>query len=135
MAKLDNFTIAYLKAALFTSTDATNPEQGGVELDENYGIEDIATATLAEMVEDCRVFQDENAESIQDDNVAVESPDYGCDARAGHDFWMTRTGQGCGYWDGDWIEPAAGKLDSAAQACGEYNITASGSGDDQVEKM
>lgn len=130
---LDEFTQSYLEAALWASTDETSPEQGGEPLDANYGIGDIEAETFAEMVADCAQFQPENAELINGDNVAVES-DYSCEARAGHDFWLTRTHQGCGFWDGGWTEPAATKLTKASEVFGEYNITASGDGG-QVEKM
>ena len=123
----DEFTTAYFEAALWSSTDDTNPEQGGQPLDDNYGIDDIETDTLAEMTRDCRRFQSENAELIDDENVAVAS-NHSCDARAGHDFWLTRNGHGVGFWDGDWQEPAASKLTAAAKAFGEYDITATGDG-------
>lgn len=131
--KYDEFTIAYLIAALWTETDETNPEQGGDPLDDNYGIDDIEPETLAEMIEDCRQFQGAHAELINDDNVAVGS-DHSCDARAGHDFWLTRNHHGCGFWDGDWNEPAATKLTDVSNAFGEYNLTATGDGG-QVSKL
>jgi hypothetical protein len=132
---LDQFTRAYLEAALWTSTDETNPDQGGEPLDDNYEIEDIEPDTLAEMMADCAKFQADNAALINDDNVAVVAlADHSCDARAGHDFWLTRNGHGAGFWDGDWNEPAATKLTDAASAFGEYNITASGKGG-QVSSM
>lgn len=131
--KYDEFTTAYLTAALWTETDETNPDQGGEPLDDNYGIGDIEPKTLAEMVEDCRKFQEMHAELIVDENVAVES-DHSCDARAGHDFWLTRNQHGAGFWDGDWEEPAAAKLTEAAHSFGEYNLTATGKGG-QVSKM
>lgn len=133
MKKHDDFTTAYLTAALWTETDETNPDQGGQPLDDNYNTSDIEADTLTEMIEDCRKFQEANVELIDDDNVAVAS-DHSCDARAGHDFWLTRNGHGAGFWDGDWAEPAASKMTDAAQKCGEYNLTATGKGG-QVSKM
>lgn len=129
----DEFTQAYLIAALWTSTDETNPEQGGEPLDDNYDIGDIESDTLAEMVQDCHRFQADNAEWIDDDNVAVR-PDHSCDARAGHDFCLTRNGHGAGFWDGGWLEPAATILTAAATAFGQYDITATGNGG-QVSRM
>ena len=70
---MDDFTRAYLEAALWSSDDETNPEQGGEPLDDNYGIDDIEPETLAEMVEDCRQFQETHAELIDDENVAYIS--------------------------------------------------------------
>ncbi len=132
---MDEFTTAYLVAALWTETDETNPEQGGEPLDLNYDITDIDPETLKEMVKDCQQFQEVNVELINDDNVAVvANVDHSCDVRAGHDFWLTRNRHGAGFWDGDWTEPAATKLTDAADAFGEYNLTASGKGG-QVSKM
>jgi len=128
MKDLDEFTTAYLTAALWTETDETNPEQGGEPLDANYSISDIDAETLAEMVADCAKFQADNADLITDENVAVETGVVSCDALAGHDFWLTRNGHGAGFWDGDWKEPAATKLTEASGIFGEYNITATGNG-------
>ncbi len=38
--------------------------------------------------------------------------------QAGHDFWLTRNGHGCGFWDGDWPEPQASLLTQASKAFG-----------------
>lgn len=127
--KRDEFTTAYLTAALWTSTDETNPEQGGAPLDQNYSIEDIDAATLDEMTADCEKFQALLGKLIDDMNVKYRGgAAYSCEERAGHDFWLTRNGHGAGFWDGDWTEPAATKLTDAATAFGEYDITASGNG-------
>ncbi len=134
MNKFNEFTQAYLIASLWSSTDETNPEQGGEPLDDNYEIEDIESDTLSEMVDDCTRFQEENAELLNEENHSTTDHHYTCEARAGHDFWLTRNGHGCGFWDGDWNEPAASKLTDAATAFGEYYITASGDGG-QVSKM
>ncbi len=134
MQKLDEFTQGYLEAALWSSLDETNPEQGGEPLEDNYGFEDIEFLTLHDMIRDCRIFQVACADLINDDNDLHASSEHSCDARAGHDFWLTRNGHGCGFWDGDWAEPAATKFDDLSKAFGEYNITASGKGG-KVEKM
>jgi hypothetical protein len=42
--------------------------------------------------------------------------------RAGHDVWLTRNGHGCGFWDGDWSEPAATRLTKASKKFGEFNL-------------
>lgn len=149
---MDEFTEAYLRAALWSSTDETNPESGGDPLDNNYSIDDIDAETLVEMALDCHEFQSSikhisflrrvcrfvspwvTGGHIDDVNVNVESPEYSCHARAGHDFWLTRNGHGAGFWDGDWKEPAATFLTKASQEFGEFNITATGHGG-KVSKM
>ena len=40
-----------------------------------------------------------------------------------HDFWLTRCGHGAGFWDGDYPEPEASVLTSAAERFGEAWVT------------
>ena len=108
--KLDKFTIAYIEAALWSSTDESTPE-GGEPMDSNYDISDLAPETLESMKVDCDSFQGQFWDDIQDD---VE--------RAGHDFWLTRCGHGAGFWDGDWPESVDEKLTAASHSCGEVNL-------------
>ena len=108
---LDAFTIAYVEAALWSTNDESTPE-GGEPLDSNYGINDIASDTIATMVADCATFQAENASLLIDDNCHYKRcPMF---AYAGHDFWLTRNHYGCGFWDGDWEEAAGKALTEAA---------------------
>lgn len=99
--EVDDFTRAYMECALWSSTDTINDET--VNLDDNHSIEDISPETLAEMVEDCRKFQSENAELLAQAYKMQHSTrngkiDYTA-AQAGHDFWLTRCGHGAGFWD------------------------------------
>jgi len=81
---MDKFTKAYIECALWASQD-----DSGEPLDSNYSINDIAPDTLASMTEDCKDFQDANAELME-----------GLDPeQCGHDFWLTRNGHGAGFWD------------------------------------
>ena len=105
--QLDKFTLAYIEAALWSETD-----DDGEPLDAKYSIENISSETLREMRTDCERFQAANREHIP----------VGCEEQAGHDFWLTRNGHGAGFWDGDWIEPAASALDKAASAFGEFEL-------------
>jgi hypothetical protein len=41
---------------------------------------------------------------------------------AGHDFWLTRNGHGCGYWDGDWPKGVAEGLDRLARSFGAFDL-------------
>lgn len=113
---MDQFTEAYVEAALWASTDESTPS-GGYPLDRNYGPEDIAPETLEQMKADCAKFQAENAADIAAD---VEL--------SGHDFWLTRCFSGAGFWDGDWPEPAATRLTAAAHGFGEFSLYVGGDG-------
>jgi hypothetical protein len=53
---LDDFTLAYIEAALFSTND-----DRGEPLDRNYTVEDIADQALSRMIEDCAAFQSRDA--------------------------------------------------------------------------
>ena len=108
---MDQFTQAYIEAALWSTNDESD-ESGGNPLDDNYGPEDIAPDTLAEMVADCKRFQEENADDID-----------GRDGQAGYDFWMTRNGHGVGFWETpDWPEDSGSRLTEASEVFGEVYL-------------
>jgi hypothetical protein len=114
---LDAFTRAYIEAALWSSMDGETDKP----LDEDYGIDDLAQEAVDEMVTDCAAFQATHAEDI---DAGPRRAKGGSDAheQAGHDFWLTRNGHGCGFWDGDWPEPAATRLTDGAEAFGECTL-------------
>jgi hypothetical protein len=108
IAGIDQFTEAYITAALWSSTDSESRP-----LDENHSILSLTIDTLKKMVADCKKFQAENAASLVD--YPTES--------AGHDFWLTRNHHGCGFWENDFGTKAdCDKLTDAAHAYGEVNL-------------
>lgn len=121
LARLDCFTRAYIETALWSSNDNAD-DSGGKPLDANYSIEDIAPETLATIEVECLAFQTKFVEQIaggyrgqapwSDDEMA----------RAGHDFWLTRNGHGCGFWNGGWNEDVATILSEGAKAFGGVNL-------------
>jgi hypothetical protein len=114
--KLDTFTRAYIEAALWSSTDNSD-EQGGKPLDANYSESDISEATLEKMKADCARFQAEQ-----------DISGYG-DSQAGHDFWLTRNGHGCGFWEEDHGTPEqCALLDAASKAFGAFDLYIGGDG-------
>lgn len=113
-AKLDAFTLAYIECALWSSMDNSD-DSGGRPLDDNYGVEDIAPDTLAEMVRDCREFQEFNADLLEGLTLDDES----C---AGHDFWLTRNRHGAGFWDGGWPKSMADRLTEYSHNAGSYDL-------------
>jgi hypothetical protein len=111
MRGLDEFTLAYIEAALWSSTDDDD-----VPLDKNNDIGDIAPQTLRRMVADALKFQSDNW-----DDISADLEGAGCD------FWLTRNGHGAGFWDGGWEEEAGKRLTAASEEFGEFNLYA---GDD-----
>ena len=110
---MDQFTQAYIECALWATVDNGDP------LDDNYGPEDIHPDTLAEMVADCLKFQEENA----DDIATYPHDDYSPEEMAGHDFFLTRNGHGCGFWETpDWPEESGNRLDKACDAFGGFDL-------------
>lgn len=101
----DDFTKSYVMAALWSTGDDHGP------YDDRFGPEHIDPVEMQGMLEDSAKFQRENVDDID-----------GRDEQAGHDFWLTRNHHGAGFWDGDWPEPAASRLTSAAHAFGEHNL-------------
>lgn len=98
---------AYLHAAAFTQ----DPEPGQGEYPEptpdEYDPEFVRRAET-----DCTEFLD------RCEKAGLVIPDEELD-HAGRDFWYTRNGHGCGFWDGDWPEPLGDALDTIAKRFGE----------------
>lgn len=82
---IETFIAAYIETALWASTDSH-----GDPLEDFYGLDDLAPATLSQMREDCEDFYQANE---------VDLEDWADDAQAGHDFWLTRNRHGAGFWD------------------------------------
>ena len=123
---LDDFTSAYIEAALWSSTDNAD-EQGGEPLDKNYGPENIAPPTMRAMQRDCATFVERYGNLVEGDDPKSRG---GHDrwGMAGHDFWLSRNGHGAGFFDGDW--PMNGdELQTAAESYGSFELYV---GDDGV---
>lgn len=115
MRHFDRFFNAYVEAALFTTSDGSD-ESGGVPLDKNYAVADIAPSTLREMRRDAEAF----VKSAEHDDLLHGAGDY---ERAGHDFWLTRNGHGAGFWDGDWPKLQGERLDALTRTFrGGYDL-------------
>jgi hypothetical protein len=124
--KLDEFTRAYVVAALWSSNDESTPA-GGEPMDHNYDHTDIADDTLAAMAEDCRKFQADNGTLLERAYpLYVVTDGSSPQAYAGHDFWLTRNGHGAGFWDRKLENREFGdvgeQLTEAAKAFPEVNL-------------
>lgn len=105
--ELDDFTRAYIECALWSSTDDDSEP-----LDSNYSIEDIAPDSLQKMIADCQAFQKQNAGLLLPFDATS----------TGYDFWLTRNGHGCGFWDGDYPEEYGDPLTEACKEIGECDL-------------
>jgi hypothetical protein len=128
---LDEFLNAYIVAALWSSTDSAD-DSGGEPLDRNYDESDIAPETVARMKADCLAFLDNKlggrliaiAETLEAEGKWNLPGGVNCSvmAYAGHDFFLTRCGHGCGYWDGDWPKGIGEGLDKLAEQFGASDL-------------
>jgi len=109
---LNSFTRAYVTGALWSTTD-NSTDSGGEPFDKNYGPEDIAPETLAQMAEDCRQFQEDNEADLTEANLT--------DERAGFLFWLNRNGHGSGFWD-EGSEPVFRRLSDASKVWGTFDL-------------
>lgn len=122
MTPLEAFTASYIGAALWSSND-----DEGEPLDARFDRYDIAGGIGDEIEADCKAFYDANASDIHCNGAPLANDFEGSTAAreaamAGHDFWLTRCGHGTGFWDGDWPEPHATRLDEAAKAFGDVYL-------------
>jgi len=119
IGRLDEFTLAYIECALWSTNDESTPA-GGEPLDTNYAVDSLTPETLESIAADCKRFQEENADDIA---AGPDHPEYTAAAeRAGHDFWLTRNGHGAGFWDGDWGDELGERLTAACKKYGEVNL-------------
>lgn len=106
------FFDAYVECALWSSIDNAD-DSGGSPLDDNYGPEDIAPDTLAEMRRDCDNFCESEAADLAASGLSEE--------QQGHDFWLTRNGHGAGFWDRG-IGAVGNRLSKAAKVYGGVDL-------------
>lgn len=103
--QFEDFLAAYIECALWTGSD-----RGGVQLDANYGPDDIAPEARAKMRDDCAAFVA---------SAGALLADWGAD-EAGHDFWLTRNGRSSGFWDRG--IPSGEDLTRAAEVYGPCSL-------------
>lgn len=134
---LDSFAQGYIEALFFTENEpsttraerSSKPEEWAERVEEgqqkdipgDYGFADLAPESLAKIIADCRTFQAGaayQALEAADWDTPIKGGKWGelHDTLAGRDFWYTRNGHGCGFWDGDWPEPHASALTDAAKS-------------------
>jgi hypothetical protein len=108
--QLDEFTKAYLECALWTGT----LDDDGSPADEKFNISDFAPEAIAQAIEECQCFQNDNKELLQQmQEYTLES--------AGHDFWLTMNRHGTGFWDRG-LGTIGTKLTDAAHIWGSADI-------------
>lgn len=116
---LDEFTLAYIEAMLWSTNDESTPD-GGEPFDANYCVDDLDDELLANIVADCNAFRAEFPNKFL---VRACLGRYNPIEQAGHDFWLTRAGHGCGFWEtSDWREAAGKRMTAYCKEVGETYI-------------
>jgi len=110
---MDNFTKAYIEAVLWSSND-----DNGDPLDENYTVDDISLETKMKMTVDCINFQKDNKVNLDKAYKLYPENEWTNEEQAGHDFWLTRNGHGCGFWDRGIGEVG----DTLTEECKKYGV-------------
>jgi hypothetical protein len=109
-SKLDDFTTAYLIAALWATYNVNDECK---YLDEDYDIEDFSEDALESIIAECVHFQE----------IAEDMIGEGQDSQAGHDFFLTRNSHGVGFWDRPEIWGAnKDRLAEIADSFGEMHV-------------
>ena len=104
---------AYATAALWSSTG-----DDGEPLDLEHNDSDLTAECRASMGADCERFAAENAPALA--RCIDDGASWG---QIGHDFWLSRNGHGCGFFDRDYgTKPDRGGLQDAARAFGEVYL-------------
>jgi hypothetical protein len=111
--KLQEFRGDYVAAALFSAC----PE------DETWTWEMISSTLHKAITADCEVFLTHYAARIASAEHTHKpgSPTDTVWEHAGRDFWYTREGHGCGFWDGDWPQEIGDMLAKGARLFGPAN--------------
>jgi hypothetical protein len=126
----DEFLRGYLECAVWSGTDPVEE----TPLDEDYGYEDIDPAWREVAREDCAVFCRNNAIKLKEFGELTDRSA----ADLGHDFWLTRSGYGAGFWDRymdaesgwnrDRAKTLGDDLSEASKVYGERNLMPIGQG-------
>ena len=117
---LDGFIDGYMDALAWSGTVSVPEDHPqfdeGCDPTADRIDEPFAPSFLAQCRADCIDFLSDEVMAILEANDEVWDP-----GRAGHDFWLTRNGHGCGYWDrgaGD----AGETLSAAARVYGSVDL-------------
>lgn len=126
-AEFNDFVDGYVNAMLFSSID-----DDGEPLDKYYGPGDVDSKSMERIEADCRRFLDSPdgggmmslVARLQASGQFGHKPGSDDDTllnHAGRDFYYTRNGYGCGFWDGDWAAEPGSRMDKLAKQFSESN--------------
>ena len=97
--RVREFKRGYITAALWSSVDGDDTP---LDDSEKYGEDKLAAETVQKMESDCDKFiqlNDDDLREYAEQRAIPIGAEYTAEECAGHDFWLTRAGHGCGFWD------------------------------------
>ena len=92
--ELEQFVMAYIEAALWSSNDESTPD-GGEPLDKNHTPSDVDKKTRTDMEVDCRRFITTNYTDL----ITYDASEFTWAQMGGHEFWLSRNGHGTNFLD------------------------------------
>lgn len=144
-AELCRVVNGYLVAALWSTHDYRYPEGGEVDGDDYHdepfdrwaGIDDCTERLVVHALADCSAMMAEVGRAFDRYCARIGSAGDGSSAaeRFGDDFWLTREGHGCGFWDRG-LDTLGRYLTDVAHRYGSvdlYSVPVAGA-DDEVEQ-
>lgn len=106
----------YLETALWASND-----DDGTPLDTNYCISDVESESLEQQETQLNEFIEKASKLLGKEFDDLDETD------VAHDFFLTRNGHGCGFWDGDYPDELGEALTAL---CDEFGTVDAYVGDD-----
>lgn len=115
---LSDFEKTYVEAMFFTNDYGDN-ETNEFHMNE-LGVSRLTRKSIAAIKRDCTKFLllEVDGKTVRQ-WIADSELDAACTGTPAHDFWYTRQGHGCGFWDGDYSDKIADALTKAAKQIGE----------------
>lgn len=110
---------SYLSTALWSSTTYDEQGNSGAPMDDKYDTSDFTARARREAVKDLRGFFILAERAIDDSGLSHE--------QVAHDFWLTRNGHGCGFWDRG-LGATGDALTSYAKTFGTSDVMETGRG-------
>lgn len=116
---MEPFVKGFIETALWSSTvTVDNPDGGpGATRDIGCGAYSLDRGSMGALEAVARQWWEKHGELVSDaveDGYPIRRHDQCAYECAGHDLWLTASGHGAGFWDGDW-EGYSDRLTESAQ--------------------
>ena len=110
---LAEFTFACIEALYFSETGEYDQPSPTATMDKQ---------TQLNIEADCRSWWKRFGCFVTADQCIFSGQGVTKTIQAGYDFWFTRNGHGCGFWDGDWSSNYSKMFEDGAKGYGTFDI-------------